>query len=96
MKLQAFSLRDTKAEVFAAPFFVPSHGIAVRLLNELVKDKRTDLGKYPQDFILYRVGEYDTDSALLTPSMIEIICTATSCLPRDEASARVPSEGVAG
>lgn len=83
MKLQAFSLRDTKAETFAAPFFVPNENIAVRLLSQLVLDKRTDLGKYPQDFMLYRVGDYDTDNAALSACQVELICTASSVLPKE-------------
>jgi len=82
MKLEAFSLRDTKAEVFAAPFFVPNEAIATRLLVQLVQDHRSDLGKYPADFLLYRIGTYDTETALLKSSTVELICTASSCLPK--------------
>lgn len=82
MKLQAFSLRDTKGEIFAAPFFVPNENIAIRLVSELVLNQRTDLGKYPSDFLLYRTGSYDTETALLSPCQVELICSASSCLPK--------------
>lgn len=82
MILEAYSLRDTKAEVYAAPFFVPKEAFATRLLIELVKDKRSDLGKYPADFMLYRIGLYDTDTAKLESSEVELICSASSCLPK--------------
>jgi len=82
MKLQAFSLRDTKGEVFAAPFFLPNEALAKRLLSQLVLDQRSDLGKYPQDFLLYLVGFYETDTAHLAACPVELICSASSCLPR--------------
>lgn len=82
MILQAFSLRDMKAEIFAAPFFVPNEHIAIRLVSELVRDPRSDLGKYPQDFMLYRTGSFNTETALLTATTIELVCSATNCLPK--------------
>lgn len=84
MKLRAFSLRDTKSETFGAPFFVPTAGIALRVVTELVNDRRTDVGKYPDDFILYDVGEFDTQSAQLSHSQAELVATAKSLLPRHE------------
>lgn len=84
MKLQAFSFRDTKAETFAAPFFVPNAAIAKRLASQLVLDQRSDLGKYPADFLLYCVGSYDTETARLEPQQVELICTVSSCLPKPD------------
>jgi len=81
VKLNAYSLRDIKTDVFAAPFFVPSDGIAYRLLRELVLDKRSDLGKYPEDFTLHQVGEYDTSTAELIPMQTRLVCTAKSLSP---------------
>jgi len=91
MKLEAFSLRDVKGEIFAAPFFVPNHNIARRLLTQLVQDQRSDLGKYPEDFQLYSIGFYETSTGLLTPHTIELVCSATSCLPRNLAPVAVDS-----
>jgi len=91
MKLDAFSLRDTKADTFAAPFFVPKPGIAIRLLSQLVQDSRSDLGKYPADFKLYRIGSYNTETAVLTSEPVELVCTASSCLPKpDPAQILIP------
>jgi len=84
MKLEAFSLRDVKADVFAAPFFVPNQAIAIRLLSQLVLDQRADLGKYPQDFMMFRIGTYDTDNGLLCACPVELVCSAVSCLPQNK------------
>lgn len=84
MILEAFSLRDTKAEVFGAPFFVTNEEIAKRLLSKLVLDQRSDPGQYPKDFLMYRIGTYDSDNGLLVATPVELICTATSCLPKPD------------
>jgi len=78
----AYSIRDTVSEIFAAPFFVPSDGVAKRFLSELVVNPNSDIGKYPKDFMLYRVGTYDTETAKLTPLPVELVCSASSLLPK--------------
>jgi len=82
MKLQAYCLRDTKAEVFAAPFFVPREAIALRAVGQMAQNPHTDVAQYPQDFLLYRVGEYDTDTALLTPCTVELVCAVSAVLQK--------------
>lgn len=59
MILKAFSVRDSKAEVFNTPFFQKTHGEAERSFRELVRDPKTMPGKYPEDYDLYYLGEYD-------------------------------------
>lgn len=91
MKLQAFSLRDTKAEVFAAPFFVPNENIARRLVGRMLQDHRSDLAQYPADFMLYSVGTYNTENAALISEQVELVCSVSSLLPKDNpAQLRIP------
>lgn len=78
-------MRDVKAEVFGPPFFVPNDAIALRLLAQLVLDKRSDLGKYPGEFFLYHVGEFSVESGALAPiSPVRMVCAASSCLPQPD------------
>lgn len=65
MILKAFSIRDAKAEAFKPPFFKTTHGEAERDFTELVRDEKTTPGKYPEDFDLYFVGEYDDTTGLM-------------------------------
>lgn len=97
MKLKAFCLRDVKADTYGAPFFVPNVAIAVRLLGEMVQDRRTDVGKYPADFSLYSVGSYETNTGLLEASELEMVCSAVSCLPKEDPRLlKLPSEEIHG
>lgn len=59
MLLKAYSIRDTKAEVFNAPFWQKTHGEAERNFMELVNDKNSMVSKYPEDYDLYYLGDYD-------------------------------------
>lgn len=71
MELKAFSIRDAKAEIFNPPFFTKTHGEAERTFTELVRDEKTMVGKYPDDYDLYFIGSYDDQTgkikALDTP-----------------------------
>lgn len=62
MKLQVYSIRDAKGEVYNTPFFQKTHGEAERNFRELVKDEKSMVAKYPEDFDLYHLGTYDDQS----------------------------------
>lgn len=59
MKLQVYSVRDAKGEVFNTPFFQKTHGEAERSFRQLVTDEKSMVNKYPEDFDLYHLGTYD-------------------------------------
>ena len=59
MKLKAFSIRDQKAEIYNTPYFQKTMGEAERSFAQGVNDPKTMLHKYPEDFDLYYLGEYD-------------------------------------
>lgn len=65
MLLKAFSIRDSKAEVFNTPFFQKTHGEAERSFQALVKDEKTMVSQYPTDYDLYYIGDYDDQSGEL-------------------------------
>ena len=54
MKMNAYSIFDTKALQYHLPFFQPQDGAAVRMLMDLVNDPNTTVGRHPADFVLYQ------------------------------------------
>ena len=60
MILKMFSVRDSKGEVYNMPFYKHTHGEAERDFRTLVNDDKSMVGKYPDDFDLYYIGEFDT------------------------------------
>ena len=67
MKLKIFSIFDAKAEAFNTPFFFNMTGQATRAFQDLVADPQSAISKHPEDYTLFEIGEFDTDTANVTP-----------------------------
>jgi len=63
MKTNIYTIYDTKAKVYNRPFHLLNDDIALRTATDLASDSNTDLGKHPQDFIMFKLGEYDDNTA---------------------------------
>lgn len=61
MKLNVYTLFDTKALIFNTPFFCQNHGVARRMCSDLVADTNTTVGRHPADYVLYCLGSYHDD-----------------------------------
>lgn len=79
MQLKAYSIFDNKALHYHSPFFMSTHGQAVRALQDLVSDLSTTVGRHPGDYVLYCIGAFDDQKAALLPlSPLEHVCDAIS------------------
>lgn len=58
-----FAIYDNKTEAFHAPFFAPTEGAAIRLVQEALGDRNTLLARHPADFNLFHVGEWYSRTA---------------------------------
>lgn len=67
MQTKAYSVRDSKAEIYNQPFFQKSHGEAERTLLSLVKDGKSMISQYPDDYDLYFIGTYDDQTGVFSP-----------------------------
>lgn len=67
MILRAYSLQDVKALQYHPPFFASTDAAAVRMVQDLVNDLQTMVGKHPADFKLYCVGTYDDANGHFEP-----------------------------
>lgn len=54
-----FSIYDKKGQVYSNPSFFPNKSVALRALGELVNDGQSSVSKYPNDFNVWVVGEWD-------------------------------------
>jgi hypothetical protein len=66
-KLLVFAVFDSKAEVYGTPIFFGSRGLAIRSFDQECNREESQIFKYPGDFTLFQIGEYDQDTGLLTP-----------------------------
>lgn len=86
MLLKIYSIRDTKGEVFNTPFFQKTHGEAERNFRQLVSDEKSLVSKYPLDFNLYYIGEYDDQTGKIEPlTAPQHIMEAVAAKPKTEA-----------
>jgi hypothetical protein len=67
MTLKTYAIRDAKAEVFNTPFYQKTHGEAERSFKQLVSDAQSMVSKFPDDYDLYYLGEYDDQTGKLHP-----------------------------
>lgn len=65
MKTNAYSIRDVKADVFHAPFFLPTDGAATRAFSDVANDLTTQIGRHPADFTLFHIGSFDDATGYL-------------------------------
>jgi hypothetical protein len=64
MKLNVYTIFDSKSLIFNTPFFAVADGAAKRMVADLAADLSTTVGRHPTDYILYRLATYDDNLAL--------------------------------
>ena len=62
MIYKVYSVFDVKAVAFMQPFFSPTRGQAIRSVTETLRDDKSLLVKYPEDFILHELGEFNDET----------------------------------
>lgn len=79
MKIEVFSVYDSKAMVFDRPFYALTNGSALRQFMDAVNDEKSILHKHPQDFMLFHLGTFDDQDGKLTGlSVVENLGVASS------------------
>lgn len=75
MKLFIVCIRDRAIDGFSNPFFVPAIGAGVRSFKDEVNRAESPMYSHADDYDLYHLGEFETDSGLFTtdnPRMIAV------------------------
>lgn len=68
MKKVVFAIKDLKAGAFTTePMCAPSRGVAERSFRERVNDPEFPFAKWPADYELWFLGEFDPVSGQLLP-----------------------------
>lgn len=79
MITQIFAVRDIKSQQFGNPNFIHNKGEALRTFADTVnqQDDKNLLNKHPEDFELYHLGEYNTDTGVITAIQPTAVITAS-------------------
>ena len=85
MKLKIFAVRDRATDQFGTPMFLMAIGQAVRSFTDEVNrmDKDNQLYLHPDDFDLYTLGEFDSDSGLFSVGQPEQVCIGKNVAVRN-------------
>lgn len=59
MKLIAFSVFDSKSEVFSPPICFGTKGMATRWFSDMANGQNKAIADHPSDFTLFQVGEFN-------------------------------------
>lgn len=66
MIIKMFSVYDLKANAFMQPFFFFTAGTAERAIVDQLRDENSSIGRHPEDFSLYELGEFDDTTGKFT------------------------------
>lgn len=98
MEMKIYSIRDAKAQSFGNPWYKNTHGEAERDFRTAVNDEKSFLNKYPEDYDLYYLGVFDTDTgkveSLATPEhqIKAIQCVERPLTPAEELRINPPKK----
>lgn len=67
MDQNQYSILDSKARSWSIPFFSRNDEVAQRNFAAVVNDERSDVARYPADYTLFRVGNFNTHTGVVTP-----------------------------
>lgn len=59
MLLKVCAVKDSAADAFGRPFFVPTIGLAMRSFIDEVNNRESPFNAHPDDYTLYEIGEFD-------------------------------------
>lgn len=54
--MKIYTIYDVKSEGYGLPFFAINDAVAIRIVSQSAED--SELGKWPEDFMVCRLGEY--------------------------------------
>jgi hypothetical protein len=65
MTQKVYTVYDSKAEAYLRPFFVSTKGLALRSMVDAVNDPQHPFNKYPEDYTLFEIGEWDDSNGTI-------------------------------
>jgi len=74
MITQVYSVLDVKARAFGALLFFVNDDMCRRGMFEAMQSP-SDFTKWPSDFVMYRVGAFETDDGMLTGILPQVIAS---------------------
>lgn len=86
MTQHVFSVYDSKADAYLAPFTANTYGLAERMFVDLVCNEGHQFNRHPEDYTLYQIGQFDSHTAQVNSTELTVIITGL------QAAARSPNQ----
>jgi hypothetical protein len=83
MEKPLYVIEDLKAGCTQHPFHMPTDRDAIQQFRELVNDPKTTLNKFPEDFVLYRVGSWDSRDKKFIDENLKSLISASALLEKE-------------
>lgn len=81
--MKLFCVRDVKGDSFSAPMAAGTRLLMIRSFTEECNRKGSEFGKYPEDYSLYEIADFEPNSALIKPySLPQLVTTASQVMVR--------------
>lgn len=80
MILHVYAVRDSALDAFNNPFFVPAPGLALRSFTDEVNRKDSELGAHATDYVLFKLGCFDSETGSFDCTRPEQVLRAVDVL----------------
>jgi len=79
VKIQVFSVYDSKAEAYIQPWYSQTLGTAVRSFEQAVNTEEHEFFKFAADYTLFHLGDFDQSNAEFNalPAHVNLGCALT-------------------
>lgn len=81
---KVYSIYDKAAQAYTSPFFLVTDAQAYRAFETEAQNQQSNIGKYPDDYVLHKVGEFDEISGLFDTHEPERMISAREILAKPE------------
>jgi len=76
--MKVYSVQDIKGKTFMNPIIYRNQVEASRAFETATKDANSQFNKFPEDFLLMEIGEWDSDNGILIPNDTpQAVCLAS-------------------
>ncbi len=83
MKLNAYTIYDVASGVYMRPFFSQADGQAIRSFKDIATDADHEIGKHPEDYTLYRIGNFNDTTGKMGGDELEKLATGLEMMTQD-------------
>ena len=75
MRVMVYTIFDTASGAAMRPFFAQGDGAAMREFSDLAVNAEHPIGKHPEDYSLFRIGQFDDNAITLIQEDKECLIT---------------------